>query len=181
MILEFFWIPETGNGTQHWELSACTTQPVAVERSVWILKRVLDQPTDIKDSCWEAIPQLPYEMVDFSTVRTKVNILFIDRNSKQNMLKKSCMPKFIPWYLCTVYLCTGDGYIHYYDWGPNSGANWMISRTANSELRSIESHNVEPGYSNSTMCLNNALESGFFQVFNGNTWVVDLTFKVLCI
>ena len=57
----------------------------------------------------------------------------------------------------------------------------MVSRHGNSELRSIESHNVEPGYSNSTMCLNNALESGFFQVFNGNTWVVDLTFKVLCI
>ena len=75
----------------------------------------------------------------------------------------------------------GHGYIYYYDWGPNSGTNWMISSMPNGRSRNIESHNVEPGYTNKTMCLNEALESGFFQVFNGKTWVVDLTFKIFCI
>ena len=76
----------------------------------------------------------------------------------------------------------GEGYIHYFDWGPNSGANWMVSRNfPNGNLRSIESFNVEPGYSNTTMCLSNTLNSGFFQVFNGDTWVVDLTFNVVCL
>ena len=77
---------------------------------------------------------------------------------------------------------TGQGYIYYHDWGPNSGTNWMVSRSrSGGSSRSIESHNVEPGYSNNTMCLNDALKSGFFQVFNGDTWVIDLTFKVNCL
>ena len=74
----------------------------------------------------------------------------------------------------------GTGYIYYYDWGPNSGANWMISELPNGSLRTIESPNVESGYSNNTMCFNEALASGFFQVFNGDRWVIDLTLKVLC-
>ena len=79
-------------------------------------------------------------------------------------------------------LFIGQGYIYYHDWGPNSGTNWMVSRSRNGgSSRSIESHNVEPGYWNKTMCLNEALESGFFQVYNGNTWVIDLTFKIKCI
>ena len=80
-----------------------------------------------------------------------------------------------------IFFYLGQGYIHYYDWGPNSGTNWMVSRFLDDNSRNIESHNVEPGYSNTTMCLNNALKSGFFQVFNGDNWVVDLTFKVLCV
>ena len=79
-------------------------------------------------------------------------------------------------------LLIGEGYIYYHDWGPNSGTNWMVSRSRNGgSSRSIESHNVEPGYWNKTMCLIDALESGYFQVYNGNTWVIDLTFKIRCI
>ena len=81
-----------------------------------------------------------------------------------------------------IIIFVGEGYIHYFDWGPNSGTNWMVTRNfPNGNLRSIESFNVEPGYSNTTMCLSNALKSGFFQVFNGDTWVVDLTFNVVCL
>ena len=58
----------------------------------------------------------------------------------------------------------------------------MVSRFRNGgQSRNIESNNVEPGYSNSTMCLNEALKSGFFQVYNGDTWVIDLTFQIDCL
>ena len=36
-----------------------------------------------------------------------------------------------------------DQFIYYYDWGPNSGANWMISNTPGSNYRVLESENLE--------------------------------------
>ena len=59
-------------------------------------------------------------------------------------------------------------FIYYYDWGPNSGANWMFSsevRTLQGQVssrsvkvgatsRGVESANVEAGYTNhSTYCI----------------------------
>ena len=48
----------------------------------------------------------------------------------------------------------GVGFIYYWDWGPNSGSNWLISSDAEGTNRGIESDNVETGSTNYTMCLN---------------------------
>ncbi len=51
-------------------------------------------------------------------------------------------------------ILTGAGFIYYWDWGPNSGANWLISSNSDGTNRGIESDNVETGATNYTMCLN---------------------------
>jgi hypothetical protein len=48
----------------------------------------------------------------------------------------------------------GSGFIYYWDWGPNSGSNWLISSNSDGTNRGIESDNVESGATNYTTCLN---------------------------
>ena len=57
-------------------------------------------------------------------------------------------------------------YIYYWDWGPNSGANWVVTNNPNDGTsRGIESANVEYGVVNRTICLNEARQAGEFLVF----------------
>ena len=46
-----------------------------------------------------------------------------------------------------------DQYIYYYDWGPNSGTNWMMGDTIGSNYRFMETENAETFNSSSTECL----------------------------
>lgn len=99
-------------------------------------------------------------------------------------------------------LCAGVGYIYYWDWGPNSGANWLIGSDPDGVSRGIESENVETGTTNYTMCLNQvpsliwgpvsvevngfslkARRAGDFRVFNGEKqeWDSDSTLRVTCL
>lgn len=74
-------------------------------------------------------------------------------------------------------------YIYYWDWGPNNGANWVVTNSQrDGSSRGIESPNVEFGYANDTVCLNDARKSGEFQVFNSRSgfWENDRSLRVLC-
>ena len=51
----------------------------------------------------------------------------------------------------------GSGFIYYWDWGPNSGSNWLISSNSDGTNRGIESDNVESGATNYTTCLNQVI------------------------
>ena len=74
-------------------------------------------------------------------------------------------------------------YIYYWDWGPNSGANWVVTNNPrDGSSRGIESAHVENGVANNTICLNNARQAGEFLVFNSRTgsWENDRSLRVLC-
>ena len=74
-------------------------------------------------------------------------------------------------------------YIYYWDWGVNSGTNWVVTNNINDGTsRGIESPNVEYGYANSTICLNHARNEGEFRVFNAGTgsWENDRSLRILC-
>ena len=74
-------------------------------------------------------------------------------------------------------------YIYYWDWGPNAGANWVVTNNPNDGTsRGIESANVEYGAVNRTICLNEARQAGEFLVFNSRTgsWENDRSLRVLC-
>lgn len=74
-------------------------------------------------------------------------------------------------------------FIYYWDWGPNNGANWVVTNRINDgSNRGIESANVEYGVTNHTMCFNDARNAGEFRVFNSRTgvWENDRSIRVLC-
>ena len=56
--------------------------------------------------------------------------------------------------ITTPFVIIGIGFAYYWDWGPNSGANWLVSSNSDGTNRGIESDNVETGSTNYTMCLN---------------------------
>ena len=46
-----------------------------------------------------------------------------------------------------------QAYIYYYDWGPNSGTNWMIGDSLGSSSRVLETFNLETkGKTTGTEC-----------------------------
>ena len=64
-------------------------------------------------------------------------------------------------------IITGGSFIYYWDWGPNRGANWVVTNDpTNGSNRGIESPNVEYGVANNSLCLNEARKEGEFSVFN---------------
>ena len=74
-------------------------------------------------------------------------------------------------------------FIYYWDWGPNQGANWVMTNNPNDgSSRGIESANVEYNVVNNTMCLNEARKAGQFRVFNAGTglWENDRSLRMLC-
>lgn len=78
---------------------------------------------------------------------------------------------------------SGGSFIYYWDWGPNRGANWVITNDPqDGSNRGIESANVEYGVVNNTLCFNHARKAGEFSVFNGpaGSWQNDRSLRVLC-
>jgi hypothetical protein len=58
-------------------------------------------------------------------------------------------------------------YVYYHDWGPNSGANWMIGLGEGSNSRGVESFNVEnvaKGMKFMNICVTDAAKAGPFRV-----------------
>lgn len=80
----------------------------------------------------------------------------------------------------------GGSFIYYWDWGPNSGCNWVVTNDADDgNNRGIESANVEYGKTllvNNTVCFNEARKAGEFSVWNGEAqnWQIDRSVRVLC-
>ena len=77
----------------------------------------------------------------------------------------------------------GGSFIYYWDWGPNRGANWVVTNDPqNGNNRGIESPNVEYGFANNSLCLNEARKAGEFMVFNARAgvWENDRSVRVLC-
>ena len=67
-------------------------------------------------------------------------------------------------------------YIYYYDWGPNSGTNWMMGDVVGSSFRIMESFNIE---NNATECLVNDFEVKWRNVNNGDESLDGFSMKCL--
>lgn len=62
-------------------------------------------------------------------------------------------------------LVSGTWYIYFWDWGPNSGQNWMISQDPQTQYRGIESPNLENLPASDGGCLHEVVDTvGFFRV-----------------
>ena len=76
-----------------------------------------------------------------------------------------------------------EEYIFYYDWGPNSGANWMFTNQIGSTERGMESVNVE--FANQTECLAETELQGrqrVWMVWAGDDgWEEDSLLRILCL
>ena len=68
-----------------------------------------------------------------------------------------------------------QAYIYYYDWGPNSGTNWMIGDRLGSSSRVLETFNLETrGKTSDTECIVRAdTELGWRNVVENNLDISD--------
>ena len=60
---------------------------------------------------------------------------------------------------------TNDNWLYYWDWGPNSGTNWMVSNKYWENKRSFESQNLEY-HSDNNVCVEDLHKVGPMKVWN---------------
>ena len=77
----------------------------------------------------------------------------------------------------------GRHFIHYYDWGPNSGCNWMVSDNPLDSGRSVESGNVEYSDPAANCASEVRAHVGPFRVQDPETgsWVEDPDLSIECV
>ena len=74
----------------------------------------------------------------------------------------------------------GPNFLYYWDWGPNSGANWMISEKYWEGNRGIESYNLEDSSHN--VCAEDLHYTGPMKVWNraDRAWQTDWNLRLEC-
>ena len=74
----------------------------------------------------------------------------------------------------------GPNFLYYWDWGPNSGSNWMISPKHWEGNRGMESYNLENSRHN--VCAEDLHKTGPMKVWNtaDRAWQTDWTLRLEC-
>ena len=73
----------------------------------------------------------------------------------------------------------GPNFLYYWDWGPNSGANWMVSDKYWETDRGIESYNLER-FPHHNLCAEDLHLVGPMKVWNSadRAWQTDWTLRL---
>ena len=73
----------------------------------------------------------------------------------------------------------GPNFLYYWDWGPNSGANWMVSDKFWETNRGIESYNLET-FPQQSICPEDLHLVGPMKVWNSadRAWQTDWTLRL---
>ena len=75
-----------------------------------------------------------------------------------------------------------QNYIYFWDWGVNSGAEWMVGHSPDSSVRGIRSTNLERSGAFSVCVMDAHLQGdGGWQMWTGHVFVSDDSFKMSCI
>jgi hypothetical protein len=73
-----------------------------------------------------------------------------------------------------------SNYIYYWDWGVNSGQEWMVGHNPYSAVRGIRSTNQESDRAGSVCVTDVANPSQWFVLTEEEEWVQDETFSMQC-
>ena len=75
----------------------------------------------------------------------------------------------------------GPHFLYYWDWGPNSGSNWMVSQKYWETNRGIESYSLED-YPQHNVCAEDLHTVGPMKVWNTAdlAWQTDWTLRLEC-
>jgi hypothetical protein len=72
-------------------------------------------------------------------------------------------------------------YLYFWDWGVNSGQEWMIGHSPTSPVRGIRSVNVEGSPRDGSVCVTDVAKADQWMILTeANQWVNDDTFSLRC-
>ena len=75
----------------------------------------------------------------------------------------------------------GPNFLYYHDWGPNAGANWMVSEKYWESNRGVESYNLETFHQHN-ICAEDVHRVGPMKVWNtaDRAWQTDWSLRLEC-